>query len=293
MKYLLLFFCALGYCLDDSDLVVTRDYVDYLRKRVNWTVEDYENNVFRGWTIGEAKTLLGYLGIDSTFEDVPEITYKYSLPAGINWAGSNCDHDVKNQGSCGACWAFAVANMLSDRCCLEAKEQGWLSVQELISCDNESFGCYGGSLGAPVRYVQRTGGLVHDDCYPYAKKKEDCPNKCRDGKDWKGSHVCNCTEVAKCSKTAGIKKCLTSGPTPIGFSVCQSFMSYSNGTYSCDCDEYIGKHATLAMGYSDKPECHYHVKNSWGTSWGMDGYFNMACETCEISGGQVCTKIGK
>jgi C1A family cysteine protease len=292
MKYLLLFLFAWGYCMDDNSLVVTRAYVDYLKKHVNWGVEDYENNVFRGWTIGEIKQFLGLIDLNTTVEGASDVQLGKSLPSAVNWAGSKCDHAVKNQGSCGACWAFVAANMLSDRCCLElSSDKGWLSIQELISCDNASFGCYGGSLGAPVRYMKANKGLVPEECYPYIGKKEECPTKCEDGKDWKESHVCNCAKIVNCYLTQGIKSCLNSGPVPIGFSVCPSFISYKNGTYSCDCDSYIGNHATLAMGYSDKPECHYYLKNSWGTRWGTNGYYNMSCDTCNLAGGSICSEI--
>ena len=291
MKYLVLFFLALGYCLDDNDLVVTRAYVDYLKRHVSWDVENYENNVFRGWTIGEIKQFLGLIDLNTAVKGAPDVKLMKSIPSAVNWAGSQCDHDVKSQGSCGACWAFVAANMLSDRCCMEQSDKGWLSIQELISCDNASFGCYGGSLSAPVRYMQAHKGLVPEKCYSYIARKEDCPTKCENGDDWTKAHVCNCNKIENCRNTLGIKNCLVTGPVPIGFSVCQSFMSYRKGIYKCDCESYIGNHATLVVGYSDKPECHYHVKNSWGTGWGMNGYYDMACESCRIAGGPICVDI--
>eukprot|EP00826_Nyctotherus_ovalis_P060965 TRINITY_DN8625_c0_g1_i14.p1 TRINITY_DN8625_c0_g1~~TRINITY_DN8625_c0_g1_i14.p1 ORF type:complete len:296 (-),score=80.32 TRINITY_DN8625_c0_g1_i14:140-1027(-) len=283
--------CAVASCLNDSDMIVTVEYVDYLKKHVSWEVEEYENNIFRGWTVGEMKNFLGLSDTNTYLEGLPDIEEPNHLPSAVNWAGTNCDHSVKNQGTCGACWAFAAANMLSDRCCLYSSDQGWLSVQELLSCDTGSFGCYGGSLTSPIPYMQKNGGLVGDDCLPYTGRKDPCRQMCMNRKDWRRSHACKCLQAKNCYNPRGIKSCLLEGPVPIGFMVCQSFISYKSGIYSCDCKNYVGGHATLAMGYSDKPECNYFVKNSWGEDWGVHGYYNMACETCKLSGGPVCTKV--
>jgi C1A family cysteine protease len=291
MKILLLFLFTLSYCFEDSDLVVTQEYVDYLKRHVDWEVQDYENNVFRGWTIGEVKTILGLKDMNTYVEGLPDVEEAKALPSSINWAGSNCAHEVKNQGTCGACWAFAFANMLSDRCCLYSSDHGWLSVQELVSCSKEDYGCYGGGLSGSINYIKRAGGLVPDSCYPYMGANAECPNKCINGGDWRSSHVCKCVKAENCYRTHGIKSCLLSGPVPLGFQVCQSFISYKSGIYTCDCRKYIGGHATLALGYSDDPQCNYYVKNSWGTEWGSNGFYNMACETCELTGGQICSDV--
>lgn len=292
MKIPLIFLCVLAYCFEDNDLAVTRDYVDYLKKHVEWEVQDYETSIFRGWTISEVRSLLGLKDMNTYDESLPDIEQVQNLPSAVSWAGSNCDHEIKNQGSCGACWAFAAANMLSDRCCLYSKDQGWLSVEELVACDKKSYACYGGSLMTPIPYIQQVGGLVKEDCLPYTGTNSRCPRVCSNGRPWRESHVCRCTEAANCYRTAGIKNCLLSGPVPVGFQVCQSFINYKSGIYKCDCGkEYLGGHATLALGYSDSPECNYYVKNSWGQEWGTQGHYNMACETCELSGGPVCTKV--
>lgn len=279
------------YCLNDNDLVVTRDYVDYLKRHVDWEVMDYEDNIFRGWTIGEARSILGLIDMDTELEGAPQIEIIENLPTSLSWKAGKCDQAVKNQQSCGACYAFAAANMLASRCCLMSRDRGWLSVQELIDCDKNSRGCEGGSLTGPVKYIQTSKGLVTDSCYPYKQKKQSCPTKCANGASFSSSRVCACSNVANCQRTAGIKSCLTTGPVPIGFSVCQSFYSYKSGTYKCDCSKFVGGHAVVAVGYSDAGGCKFNAKNSWGATWGNRGYFDIACETCSLSGGSVCKTV--
>jgi cathepsin L len=269
-------------------LVVSRDYIQYLKRTVDWEVQEYEDNIFKGMTVDDVKTLLGWVPDN---EDVYPQIEEVPTPAQLDWSGAKCDVGPQNQGKCGSCWAFAAAGSLAARCCLHATDHGWLSPQELVSCDKSGHGCNGGTLAGPVSYEQKNGGLVPEACYPYLAKDAPCPTKCKNGGDWKAAHVCKCASPKTCSGTNGIKSCLTYGPVTIGFMVCQSFMNYKSGIYKCDCTNYLGGHAVLVMGQSDSPQCHYTVRNSWGTSWGEGGYFRIQCTTCQLQGGAVCGAV--
>ena len=272
-----------------QEMAVTREMTDYLKRTVDWEVVDYEDNVFRGWTVEEFNALLGYIPDEEEY--YPEYESDTPVPLSIDWSGANCDHGPKNQGSCGSCWAFAVVGMVSSKCCLMKADHGWLSPQELVSCDKANHGCQGGGLTSPMNYVNKNKGLVSDKCFPYVAKNIPCPTKCKDGSDWKKAHVCHCSKYEVCRNPDGMKKCLAKGPTTFGFRVCSSFRNYKSGIYKCDCTSYLGGHAVLAMGFSDKPECHYIVRNSWGPAWGDKGYFKIACNTCKIEGGVTCTQF--
>eukprot|EP01022_Parablepharisma_sp_SALTPOND_P018404 TRINITY_DN3004_c0_g1_i3.p2 TRINITY_DN3004_c0_g1~~TRINITY_DN3004_c0_g1_i3.p2 ORF type:complete len:186 (-),score=3.58 TRINITY_DN3004_c0_g1_i3:89-646(-) len=135
--------------------------------------------------------------------------------------------------------------------------------------------------------VTTTGKKKITHChFLYKGANSPCPHKCVNGQDWDKAHVCNCVGGFKtCVGIDVVKSCLKSGPITVAFGVCRSFFNYRSGIYKCDCNnKYVGLHAVLAMGYSDTPACHYHVKNSWGTSWGMQGYFDIQCDQCGISG---------
>ena len=283
MKALLIALVIVAVCA--QNMLVTREYVDYLKRHVDWEVMDYEENIFRGWTMEEAKMFLG-LNMPEEMTDVPAITVKPNLPANLDWSKGSCDHGVRDQADCGSCWAFATTGMLSDRCCLQGHDHGWLAPQELVSCDQTSSGCDGGWCTWALDYVASVKGLVHEACFPYEADDLPCPTTCEDGKNWAASHVCNCAGGYKiCKSVDQLKTCLQTGPVTVAFGVCRSFFNYKSGVYKCDCSgNYAGLHAVLAMGYSDTPVCNYHVRNSWGTSWGNKGYFDIACDQCGISG---------
>ncbi len=290
MRFIIISLLLLSVLADE--LLVTKDYVKELRKHVTWEVEDYESNIFKGWTVDDATNFLGLLDQEERDLSIPEHVPAASVPKEMSWRDSKCDHEVRNQGNCGSCWAFAAAGMLTDRCCIHSKDQGPLSAQELVSCEKSSYGCHGGFMGSPITYIQRHNGLVPESCDPYQAKDLTCPSKCVDGKDWQSSHICKCNNPQSCSSTNSMKSCLSSGPVTYSFRVYKSFFSYRSGIYHCDNSGSIGGHAVLAMGYGDEPECYLLTKNSWSTVWGDKGYFKMGCKTCGVSGGMMCSTVG-
>ena len=77
-----------------------------------------------------------------------------------------------------------------------------------------------------------------------------------------------------------MKGCLASGyPFVLGFSVYESFESpqvaqTGRAPMPAPGEKQIGGHAVLAVGYEDAHHW-FIVRNSWGTGWGMAGYFTI------------------
>ena len=199
---------------------------------------------------------------------------------------------------CSSSWAFAVAGMLSDMCCGKDTDYGWLSPQELISCDRKGLGCNGGWPTNALNYVNFMKGLVHEGCFPYVGRNDVCTETCADHKDWRTSHVCDCIGGYKhCYGIIGIKSCLQRGPITLALGVCKSFFNYGGGIYLCDCKKkYLGVQVIEAVGYANSPACHWIGKNSWGSKWGEQGFFKIACMDCSIdgeypNGNTMCEKV--
>ena len=83
-------------------MAVTPEYVEYLKKIATWEVADYEDNLFKGWTLSEFQELLGDHKPDQVFDDTPVETKSY-LPSSVNWANSKCIHKILDQKNCGSC----------------------------------------------------------------------------------------------------------------------------------------------------------------------------------------------
>lgn len=79
---------------------------------------------------------------------------------------------------------------------------------------------------------------------------------------------------------AQMKGCLAAGyPFVFGFTVYDSFESEEvarTGKVNMPAprESVVGGHAVMAIGYDDKQN-RFRVRNSWGTEWGMKGYFTM------------------
>lgn len=288
MRFLLAL-CLVAFAIGE-ELLVTQAYTDYLKNHVTWEVVDYEDNIFRGWTIEEFQELLIPLDMEEDVPSLPELVSDDLALGDIDWIkmGGECVHDVGDQGRCGSCWAFAVASMAADRCCLQTKKNhGWLSPQELVSCDRHSDGCNGGIRDYAIDYVV-SNGLVPETCYRYLAKNTNCPSRCDDGSDWKGAHVCKCKKRVNCVGVNAMYECLKSGPISTGFIVYQDFQSYKSGVYHWDKRSgALGGHAVRCYGYSEqannKNDPHWKCFNSWGKAWGTRGLFDIGVNECGIS----------
>lgn len=88
-------------------------------------------------------------------------------------------------------------------------------------------------------------------------------------------------QYARVARTESqLKGCLASGyPFVYGFTVYESFEGNKVAKTGVvpmpkTGEEMLGGHAVIAVGYDDKSR-RFIVRNSWGTGWGMKGYFTM------------------
>ncbi|GMT03794.1 hypothetical protein PENTCL1PPCAC_25968, partial [Pristionchus entomophagus] len=182
---------------------------------------------------------------------------------------------VKNQGSCGSCWAFATVASVETANAIAGNPLVALSEQEMIECDTRNTGCRGGVRSYAMSFV-KDNGLVPESTYPYtAKEGEQC-------------HIGNTTKVyikdwrlLSQSEDAMADWLFKTGPITFGMNVTKSMYSYRSGVFrptEADCStKSEGSHALTLMGYgSERGQDYWLVKNSWGDYWGDGGYFKLA-----------------
>jgi len=187
---------------------------------------------------------------------------------------------IRNQEACGSCWAFSAAEVLSDRFAIQTKDKNFppLSPEDLVSCDKGDHGCGGGLLPNAWRYLSGTG-IVTDKCFPYGAGKGQAPacvSKCEDGSEWKKYKSGNGYAINGVENMQ--KEIMTNGPIQVAFMVYKSFMSYKSGVYTKHWYELLpeGGHAVKIVGWGTEDGTDYWlVANSWGTSWGEDGFFKI------------------
>jgi C1A family cysteine protease len=93
-------------------------------------------------TAEEKKRMMGYNGPQELSGD------SYELPQastdGIDWRTLGAVNPVKNQGSCGSCWAFSAVSSIESHHYLATGELVSLAEQQLVDCDTRCYGCNGG-----------------------------------------------------------------------------------------------------------------------------------------------------
>lgn len=212
-----------------------------------------------------------------------------SLPATFDWRTDqkNVVTPIKNQGSCGSCWAFAAVGAMESKLLIEGNADGAdLSEQFVVSCDLSNFACDGGYMSYVYNFLTTTG-TTDENCFPYSSGIEGivpgCEEKCSDWED-RLSTISGWTAVASPLHprrgVANIKAAVMNGPVSVGMDVYDDFFSYTGGVYEHVTGALAGGHAIIIVGWEDANEC-WIVKNSWG-NWGEGGYFRIKWRDCNI-----------
>jgi len=226
--------------------------------------------------------------------DIYEQTLK-DIPLSWDWRnvnGSDWTTPIKNQYQdiCGSCWAFGALGGL------EATLKIWennpmldvdLSEQYMLSCSPGS--CNGWYLDRTVKWI-KTNGSIPESCFQYlADDTIPCDTKCanwRDmlvGVDGYKKITANITVI----QSALIEY----GPLPASMDVYTDFYpNYTGGVYIHTNGTYVFGHVVTIIGYkiTRENEGYWICKNSWGTSWGEQGWFRIAFGECKIEKGVYC-----
>lgn len=212
-------------------------------------------------------------------EEVDRALRGMSLPDYVNWVSAGAVTPVKNQGPCGSCWAFATTGALEGAMAVKTGNLVPLSEQNLLDCDHTDMGCNGGLMDNAFKFDEKNGGLCSEEDYPYqAKQGRTCNTTCT---DVPGSIVKSFVDVP-----AGDERALLSAiamqPISVAIQADQHpFQFYKSGVLDDDeCGEHARvDHGVLAVGYGTDLETqtpYWLVKNSWGDSWGENGYVKIA-----------------
>ena len=204
-----------------------------------------------------------------------------NYPKQVDWRKSEYLSQVKNQGSCGSCWAFSSTSALEAFLRKNNLKVDRLSEQELIDCSKENYGCQGGLMDKAFDYCISNNGLHSNSNYPYEAKNNECMGGC-------SIDLKNCTDFDKVLGSDdftykytqsysinSLKEAVIKNPVPIAINAnTPIFRFYSEGVIDSDFDTPSElNHAVLLVGYNyDKKGLYWIIQNSWGKDWGDKGY---------------------
>ena len=232
-----------------------------------------------------------------------------AVPDSVDWRTKGYVTPIKDQGQCGSCWAFSAVASLEGQHFKQSGKLVSLSEQNLVDCSGKfgNQGCNGGLMDQAFSYIKANKGIDTEKSYPYTAEVSlnfhfnnnlasyyimVFLNRIKDGKcRFKPANVgatdTGFTDITSEDEDALTQAIATVGPISVAIDASQdSFQSYSDGVYSDDdCSSTELDHGVTAVGYGTQDgQDYYIVKNSWGTSWGQEGYILMARNSNNMCG---------
>jgi C1A family cysteine protease len=266
---------------------------EIIRLNQSQSTSIHAHNYLSDWTREEYQKLLGLKNMPK-----PDRTNKRlfsasenalpTLPTSVNWVTVSpaVVNPIKDQGSCGSCWAFSANASLESAHAIFYSTLYSLSEQQLVSCSGAygNGGCQGGWYYYAWDYATVTP-ITTETVYPYTSGQHGVTGRCT---YTAGSGVLydqSQTDVA--TDTTSIMTAIAQQVVSVAIEADTStFQTYSSGVItSAACGTNID-HAVAAVGYGTDPTAggYYLVRNSWGTSWGDQGYVKIG----QAGGAGIC-----
>lgn len=256
----------------------------------------YGDTPFSDWSAAEYKAhLAGFRPmLRQSHARLPQAAIpKIDLPDEFDWRNHSVVTPVKDQGSCGSCWAFSVTGNVEGVYAVRNGELLSLSEQELVDCDKLDSGCNGGLPENAYKAIHELGGLETESDYPYNGHQ----NKCKFDANITRVQVTGGVEIST-NETEMAQWLVQNGPISIGINA--NAMQYYRGGVSHPwkalCRAGGIDHGVLIVGYGvanypkfNKTLPYWIVKNSWGTRWGEQGFYRVfrGDGTCGLN--KMCT----
>lgn len=221
------------------------------------------------------------------------------IPNRINWI--RYLSPTKNQQNCGSCWAFSSTNCIESLMRIKNYTVVRLSEQELVDFSKENYGCNGGLMHLAFKYIIKNKGLVANNDYPYKgyrlNNNTEINSNNIDNNDEKllDQNILNKDILDKNNLTfdkvpfsnitkynfvipkskSDLLASLRQGPVSIAIDASSFyFRFYKEGVIDLPYNYSKNiNHAVLLTGYErDGDEAYWIIQNSWGETWGDNGF---------------------
>lgn len=189
---------------------------------------------------------------------------------GVDWRTKNAVTPVKNQASCGSCWAFSTTGSTEGAVAIATGKLVSLSEQQLVDCAKAegNKGCEGGLMDYGFEYIIKNGGIDTEADYGYTAKD----GRCNAAKAAKHAAEIKSYQDVRSDDESDLVKAVTKQPVSVAIEADQTaFQHYKTGVFDSTCGTKLD-HGVLAVGYTADA---WIVKNSWGLTWGDKGYIQM------------------
>lgn len=230
--------------------------------------------------------------VTNRWGELPHLgTHEYSgqaLPQSVDWVAKGAVTPVKNQKQCGSCWAFSSTGSLEGAWQIATGNLVSLSEQQLVDCAKKfgEDGCNGGEMDGAFSYAEQAP-MCTESSYPYQAKDGTCvESSCTVGLPEGG--VVGFKDV-KARSVEALMEAVAQQPVSIAIEADQrAFQLYQGGVLDATCGSKLD-HGVLLVGYGvDGETAYWKVKNSWGPTWGEEGYIRLLRNGPEKTGPGEC-----
>ncbi|KAA0200775.1 Cathepsin B [Fasciolopsis buskii] len=239
--------------------------------------------------------------------DLSQFEIPRSFDSREYWGHCPTVSQIRDQSSCGSCWAFGAAEAISDRICIHScgDVMAEISALDLLACcESCGDGCYGGWPGLAWDYWKNNGivsggskenpngctnypfpSCAHNNrgsrpsCSPTIYRTPTCMKQC-DSK-YNRSYFEDLHYAAKSYNVPAneqqiMAEIMTNGPVEAAFEVYEDFGTYESGIYFHSWGKLVGGHAIRMLGWGEENGVPYWLlANSWNEEWGENGYFRI------------------
>lgn len=292
--------------IEDGEGYVTalETFIDNDQYINEWNAEHDDvklgHNAFSHMTFDQWRdTYFGFSMPADWMSDEIDLTLTAPTASSVDWSSKGAVTPVKDQGQCGSCWAFSTTGSVESATYLSTGKLPSLSEQELVDCAGfPNMGCNGGSMASAMSWISRNGGLCSESDYPYTSG-DGSKGSCAKSSCSAAASVSGKTSVSASNEDA-LAAAVEQQPVSVAIEADQrAFQLYSSGVFTSSCGTNLD-HGVLAVGFgTDGGQDYWKVKNSWGSSWGENGYirlgrgseFNSGSGQCGIAMQPVFPKV--
>jgi len=222
----------------------------------------------------KARFASGYRYREQRSKNVVRPTHVGALPTSVDWVTAGAVTPIKNQGDCGSCWAFSTTGSVEGIHFIKSGTLVSLSEQQLVDCSGAegNQGCNGGLMDYAFEYIIKNGGICSEASYPYT----GTDGKCKSSSCTSAATITGYSDIPTNNDNA-LQTAAAQQPVSVAIEADQNcFQFYSSGVLNCPTCGTNLDHGVLVVGYGTSGSTPYYlVKNSWGTSWGEQGYVQM------------------
>lgn len=188
-------------------------------------------------------------------------------PPSLDLRQSKAVSKIKDQGSCGSCWSFAITKSLESARMRAGLPELDLGEQEMVSCEKDAYGCNGGFMDSANYVVKR--GLSSEADYPYTATSSRCKNPLPPVAD----KAVSWAYVGGSNRRPSVEELKTALNTygALFVTVAAGGADWNGSrVHMTGCGNRQTNHMVTIVGYNEQDE--FIIGNSWGDSWAENGF---------------------